>query len=58
MYADVLRGGGGQAEKAVVAFGAGCFWGTQKFFVKQFGNALAATKVGTWMCDGSEWFES
>jgi len=27
-------------------FGAGCFWGTEKFFKKQFGGALTSTAVG------------
>ncbi|KAL0483600.1 peptide methionine sulfoxide reductase [Acrasis kona] len=29
-----------------VAFGAGCFWGTEKFFVKQFAKAINQVKVG------------
>jgi len=28
------------------AFGAGCFWGTQKFFKKQFGDGLVSSAVG------------
>jgi len=28
------------------AFGAGCFWGTEKFFRRQFGAALKTTSVG------------
>lgn len=27
-------------------FGAGCFWGTQKFFAKEFGAALSKPRVG------------
>lgn len=30
----------------LATFGAGCFWGTEKFFKKQFGGALASTVVG------------
>ncbi|CAF1059270.1 unnamed protein product [Adineta steineri] len=30
----------------LATFGAGCFWGTEKFFRKQFGNKLASTMVG------------
>lgn len=27
-------------------FGAGCFWGVENFFRKEFGSALASTEVG------------
>lgn len=27
-------------------FGAGCFWGVEKFFRKEFGSGLASTEVG------------
>jgi len=30
----------------LATFGAGCFWGTEKFFKKQFGSALASSVVG------------
>jgi len=30
------------------SFGAGCFWGAEKFFRKQFADGLIAAKVGTW----------
>jgi peptide-methionine (S)-S-oxide reductase len=30
----------------LATFGAGCFWGTEKFFRKEFGAKLASTMVG------------
>jgi len=30
----------------LATFGAGCFWGTEKFFRKQFGHALTEALVG------------
>jgi hypothetical protein len=39
------------AEKDIAVFGAGCYWGTEAYFVKKFGDAksggaLEATAVG------------
>jgi peptide-methionine (S)-S-oxide reductase len=34
------------SRAATAAFGAGCFWGTEKWFRKQFGQALKTTAVG------------
>ncbi|CAF1557558.1 unnamed protein product [Didymodactylos carnosus] len=34
------------ADLELATFGAGCFWGTEKFFRKQFGAKLASTSVG------------
>jgi len=35
-----------KAGVELATFGAGCFWGTEKFFKKQFGPALASSVVG------------
>ncbi|CAF3746945.1 unnamed protein product [Rotaria sp. Silwood1] len=37
----------------LATFGAGCFWGTEKFFRKQFGAKLVSTMVG-YMGDSSK----
>ena len=34
------------AAAQTATFGAGCFWGTEKFFRKQFGPALLSAQVG------------
>ena len=35
-----------KAGVELATFGAGCFWGTEKFFRKQFGSNLISTLVG------------
>ncbi|UJR32786.1 hypothetical protein I4U23_020248 [Adineta vaga] len=35
-----------KASAELATFGAGCFWGTEKFFRKQFGNNLLSAVVG------------
>jgi peptide-methionine (S)-S-oxide reductase len=35
-----------KAGSQLATFGAGCFWGTEKFFRKQFGAKLCSTMVG------------
>eukprot|EP01006_Ploeotia_vitrea_P001269 TRINITY_DN104505_c0_g1_i1.p2 TRINITY_DN104505_c0_g1~~TRINITY_DN104505_c0_g1_i1.p2 ORF type:complete len:165 (-),score=23.61 TRINITY_DN104505_c0_g1_i1:207-701(-) len=32
--------------KALATFGAGCFWGTQKFFNREFKTAITKSRVG------------
>lgn len=35
-----------KAGTQLATFGAGCFWGTEKFFRKQFNDGLASAAVG------------
>jgi len=36
----------GKAATELATFGAGCYWGTEHWFKKQFGKAILSAKVG------------